>query len=225
MSQPTSPQTNPPTTQPPRRRPLTEAFDQEWTRLAAATSTRQSLARWGQSEPLLAPYDDLDGLLAATGHGASRARGRPCARGRRPPGRRGRARGEGGAPQTPSGAPASALRRGATGRWQVAPLFDELTAAGWIVVRTYPIERRPAKIAVNLLRDAEYEVCVRPFRLKGGRRDAIGDVPRRRARRCARHRCDGTARPRRVAPVRRARARARPRPRRGSALRRPRPPP
>jgi hypothetical protein len=59
-----------------------------------------------------------------------------------------------------------AVRRGATGHWRVTSLFDELTAASWIAIRTYPIERRPTKVAVNLLRDAEYQVCVRPFRVR-----------------------------------------------------------
>ena len=63
MSLTTSPQTNDRS-----RRLLTHAFDREWARLAAATSTRRSLAQWSQSEPVLAPYDDLDDLLAATGH-------------------------------------------------------------------------------------------------------------------------------------------------------------
>jgi hypothetical protein len=166
MPLPTSPQINDQANTPTRhrRRPLTYAFDQEWTRLAAATSTRRSLARWGQSEPVLAPYDDLDDLLAATGHAlpepdADRVLAAVVRRA-----------GEDDLAarvvlhRLLPGLLRVALRRGATGRWRVAPLFDELTAAGWIVVRTYPIDRRPAKIAVNLLRDAEYEVCVRPFR-------------------------------------------------------------
>lgn len=45
-------------------------------------------------------------------------------------------------------------------------LFDELMSALWVLVRTFPLERRPAKIAVNLLRDAEYMTCVRPYRLR-----------------------------------------------------------
>ena len=61
---------------------------------------------------------------------------------------------------------AAAVRRGATGQWRVRPVFDDLTATAWMLVRTYPLERRPRRIAVNLLRDAEYQVCVRPFRLR-----------------------------------------------------------
>jgi hypothetical protein len=149
-----------------RRRPLTEAFDHAWSRLAAADSTHRSLAQWRHAEPVLAPYDDLDDLLAATGYAlpqpdADRVLAAVVRRA---------AEDDLAATlvlhRLLPGLLRIAVRRGATGRWRVAPLFDELTAAGWIVVRTYPIERRPAKIAVNLLRDAEYEVCVRPFRLK-----------------------------------------------------------
>jgi RNA polymerase sigma factor (sigma-70 family) len=45
-------------------------------------------------------------------------------------------------------------------------LFEELTTSAWLVIRTYPLDRRPAKIAVNVLRDAEYQLCVRPARLR-----------------------------------------------------------
>ena len=45
-------------------------------------------------------------------------------------------------------------------------LFDDLMGALWVLVRTFPLDRRPAKIAVNLLRDAEYMTCVRPYRLR-----------------------------------------------------------
>jgi hypothetical protein len=45
-------------------------------------------------------------------------------------------------------------------------LFDDLVGTAWILIRTYPLERRPVKIAVNILRDAEYLTCVRPRRLR-----------------------------------------------------------
>jgi hypothetical protein len=41
-----------------------------------------------------------------------------------------------------------------------------------MVIRNYPLERRPVKIAVNILRDAEYQTCVRPTRLR-----QAGEVP------------------------------------------------
>jgi len=51
-------------------------------------------------------------------------------------------------------------------------LFDDLVANAWCVIRTYPLERRPTKIAVNILRDAEYLTCVRPSRLRSS-----GEIP------------------------------------------------
>jgi hypothetical protein len=51
-------------------------------------------------------------------------------------------------------------------------MFDDLVATAWLVIRTFPIERRPAKIAVNVLRDAEYMTCVRPVRLRSS-----GELP------------------------------------------------
>ena len=51
-------------------------------------------------------------------------------------------------------------------------LFDDLVANAWCLIRTYPLERRPTKIAVNILRDAEYLTCVRPARLR-----SAGEVP------------------------------------------------
>jgi hypothetical protein len=51
-------------------------------------------------------------------------------------------------------------------------MFDDLVASAWMVIRSYPLERRPIKIAVNILRDAEYQTCVRPARLR-----QAGEVP------------------------------------------------
>jgi hypothetical protein len=51
-------------------------------------------------------------------------------------------------------------------------MFDDLVANAWMVIRRYPLERRPIKIAVNILRDAEYQTCVRPARLR-----QAGEVP------------------------------------------------
>ena len=64
-------------------------------------------------------------------------------------------------------------------------LFEELAAAAWLVVRTYPCERRGQRVAANLLHDVEYQVCVRPFRLRAGSEipmaDDLGDMLDRRA--------------------------------------------
>jgi hypothetical protein len=55
-------------------------------------------------------------------------------------------------------------------------VFDDLVANAWLLIRSYPIERRPRKIAVNLLRDTEYQTCVRWHRLRASAEIAL-DCP------------------------------------------------
>ncbi len=45
-----------------------------------------------------------------------------------------------------------------------ADALDELVAAAWTVIRTFPVERRPRHLVANLLRGAEYHAFVRPTR-------------------------------------------------------------
>jgi hypothetical protein len=59
---------------------------------------------------------------------------------------------------------AAALRRTRYCTSQVHEVFSDLAAAAWLLVRTYPLERRPTKVAANLLRDAEYQVFARQAR-------------------------------------------------------------
>ena len=61
---------------------------------------------------------------------------------------------------------AAAVRRTTAHPADRQAVFDDLVANAWVVIRTFPLERRPAKIAVNVLRDAEYLTCVRPTRLR-----------------------------------------------------------
>lgn len=54
-------------------------------------------------------------------------------------------------------------------RWATRPqggpeALDELLAATWAVIRTFPVERSGAHLAARLLRDAEYQAFVRPHR-------------------------------------------------------------
>jgi len=44
-----------------------------------------------------------------------------------------------------------------TGR-PLADVLDELVAAAWVVISEYPLARRPAKVAVNILMDAEHHL-------------------------------------------------------------------
>jgi hypothetical protein len=59
---------------------------------------------------------------------------------------------------------AIARRRARGDRLAAHDAFDELVGAGWLVIRVFPIERRPARVAANLLRDIEYQAFVAPAR-------------------------------------------------------------
>ncbi len=54
--------------------------------------------------------------------------------------------------------------------------FDELLGAGWIVIRAYPIDRRPHLVAGNLLRDIEYQAFTRSARRVMVRREIPGPI-------------------------------------------------
>lgn len=47
--------------------------------------------------------------------------------------------------------------------------FDLIVSSAWIVIRQFPIERRPRRVAANLLMDIEYAAFVRDSRLKSSR--------------------------------------------------------
>ena len=53
--------------------------------------------------------------------------------------------------------------------------MNDLLGHAWIVVRTYPLERRPRKVAANIALDIEYHTFVRPYRLK--RVDSVAIAP------------------------------------------------
>lgn len=59
---------------------------------------------------------------------------------------------------------AIARRRGRIIRGGVDEALTETLSHAWELIRTYPVERRPAKIAANLVRDAEYFAFVRDHR-------------------------------------------------------------
>ena len=42
--------------------------------------------------------------------------------------------------------------------------LTEVVSQAWLLIRTYPLERRPAKVASNLVRDSEYHAFVKPTR-------------------------------------------------------------
>ena len=55
------------------------------------------------------------------------------------------------------------------GDWQAA--FEELVASAWMVIRTYPVERRPIYVVAGLLRATEHQAFV-----KAGRRQWRAEV-------------------------------------------------
>lgn len=61
---------------------------------------------------------------------------------------------------------AIAARRGRIVQGGFTEAFTLTIAQAWMLIRTYPIERRPAKIASNLVRDTEYHTFVREARMK-----------------------------------------------------------
>lgn len=42
--------------------------------------------------------------------------------------------------------------------------FDEIVSAAWLVIRAFPVERRPGHLAAKLLRDAEHQAFVKATR-------------------------------------------------------------
>ena len=59
-----------------------------------------------------------------------------------------------------------AARRGKLARGGFDEALTDTVAQAWIQIRTYPINKRPIKIASNLVRDSEYFAFVRDSRLK-----------------------------------------------------------
>ena len=59
-----------------------------------------------------------------------------------------------------------AARRGKLTRGGFDEALTDTVAQAWIQIRTYPINKRPIKIASNLVRDSEYFAFVRDSRLK-----------------------------------------------------------
>jgi DNA-directed RNA polymerase specialized sigma24 family protein len=61
---------------------------------------------------------------------------------------------------------AVAARRGKIVRGGFDEALVETISQAWMLIRTYPLQKRPAKIASNLVRDSEYFAFVRDSRLK-----------------------------------------------------------
>ena len=57
-------------------------------------------------------------------------------------------------------------RAGGPSRNDRETAFAETVSAAWIVIRSYPVQRRPRRVAANIVRDAEYHAFVRTRRLR-----------------------------------------------------------
>ena len=166
------------TANPTSRRRVAARLNAEWEHLVTHRRTKVVPAAWRRGQDL-APYATLAELLAATGRGGGlddEAADRllaavvACAATDELAARLVLQRVTGGLVLT-------AIRRSARGAWDLQELFDDLVGHAWTVIRTYPLGRRPTKIAVNILRDAEYLSCVRPFRLRRVIEEATPTAP------------------------------------------------
>lgn len=70
---------------------------------------------------------------------------------------------------------AIARRRGRLLSGGTQAALSEVLPSAWMVIRTYPCERRPAKVAANIVRDSEYMAFVRPHRLRRVEETAVDD--------------------------------------------------
>lgn len=68
-----------------------------------------------------------------------------------------------------------ARRRGRIIKGGLQVAMSETIAAAWIVIRTYPWQRRHNKVASNLVRDTEYQAFVRPHRLRRVSETTVSD--------------------------------------------------
>jgi hypothetical protein len=154
-----------------RRLALSDTLNDEWARIAADTCGAAQIDQWPDQ---LARYGHPDTLLAAVGRGG----GLPMEEADQLLAELVRVgRGDVLAARIVlqrvlPGLVTTAVRRTAGRPIDRLALFDDLVANAWLVIRSFPIERRPTKIAVNILRDTEYQTCVRPVRLRSS-----GELP------------------------------------------------
>ena len=71
---------------------------------------------------------------------------------------------------------AIAIRRGRIVVEGASFALDQLVSSAWMVIRCYPIDRRPRRVAANLLRDIEYQSFVREARTKRSRTEVAADT-------------------------------------------------
>jgi len=159
-----------------RRHPAARRWNDDWDRLATSGEAALALIRWRSDPRLNAP--DLDTLLAVAGAGSSadvadadEVLGRLV---RRAPGDPVAARAV--LQRVLPGLVAAARRRAGAEKTAIGALLDDLVATAWTVIVTYPVDRRPAKFAANIVRDSEYLTFVRARRLRHVVEELSGDA-------------------------------------------------
>ena len=159
-----------------RRHPAARRWNDDWDHLAASIEATVALVRW-QADPLLSAPDLNTLLVAAGAGGTSDAANADDVLGRlvrRAPSDRVAARTV--LQRVLPGLIAAARRRAGAEKIAIGSLLDELVATAWTVIVTYPVERRPAKFAVNIVRDSEYLAFVRARRLRHVVEELSGDA-------------------------------------------------
>ena len=165
----------------PSNRSLLARLHREW----QAIAQRPSVVRRARGWDLGVPFDSLDDIVAATGFWSGREARLASLEQTRDERAEGVADREARAndvmarlllaARVDEVAARVALQRllpglvGRARRWAHRPAggaeaLDELLAAAWTVIRTFPVERRPGHLVANLLRGAEYHAFVRPNR-------------------------------------------------------------
>jgi hypothetical protein len=145
-----------------RRRPVPRAaslsvrLDREWNLLRTRSRVVARARSWGVTS---VPFADLDELLALAGHGTARTPEANAVLGRLVDAAR--------VDELASrvvvqrllpGLLAIVRRSGPNGG------FEELLGAAWLAIRSYRTDRRPERIAANLVHDAAYAAFIAPRR-------------------------------------------------------------
>ncbi len=153
---------------PPRRSAAAQRWNDDWDHFASSPAAAAALARWRDDPYLAAPHmaallaaAGASGAYEATGASADAVLGRLVAR----------APDDGVAARVVlqrvlPGLVAAARRRSRAEPRAMAQALDDLVSTAWTVIVTYPLERRPAKFAANIVRDTEYLCFVRARRLR-----------------------------------------------------------
>jgi hypothetical protein len=139
---------------------------EEWVRLDARHVVARAIDRWSLAD--VPPGTSADGLLQLLGHDRSRSQERADAVLAELIGHA--ATDELAArvvlQRVLPGLVNIAKRRGGGWERDRNTAFNDVLASAWIVIREFPLGRRPQRIAANVLRDAEYFAFVRSRRLR-----------------------------------------------------------